>query len=147
LEVNVGKIILPEEVGQGMIKKQVSNIPLTCPGTPASVTEIKGCKFTPAVYLDRGKLYLVVVSQQLPGRMIPKAGFYDVPEKSYLSWIGSFKIVAVSAMNMAGYFCHIFEAFEADAPKDCIPVAGYIEGERNIRTDMIEVKRENRLLI
>jgi hypothetical protein len=143
----MSRLILPEEIGKEMIKKQVSNIPLTCPGTPASVTEIKGCKFTPAVYLSRGKLYLVVVSPQRPGRMIPKAGFYDVPEKGYLSWIGSFKIIAVSAMSMAGYFCHILEAFESDVPKNCIPVAGFIEGERSIRTDMIEVKREDRLLI
>jgi hypothetical protein len=120
---------------------------LTCPGTPAAVTEIKGCKFTPAVYLDRGKLYLVVVSPQLPGRMIPKAGFYDVPEKGYLTWIASFKVVAVSASSFARYYCHIFEAFEGDAPKDCAPVAGFIEGERSIRTDMLEVKRSDRLLI
>ena len=130
-----------------LIKAQISNIPLTCPGTPAAVTEIKGCKFTPAVYLDRGKLYLVVVSPQRPGRMIPKAGFYDVPEKGYLTWIASFKIVAVSAMSFARYYCHILEAFEGDPPKDCAPVKGYIEGERNIRTDMIEVKRSDRLLI
>jgi len=143
----MSRLILPEEIGQDIIKKQVSNIPLTCPGVPASVTEIKGCKFTPAVYLNRGKLYLVVVSPQLPGRMVLKAGFYDVPEKSYLTWIDSFKIVAVSAMNHARYFCHIFEAFEGDAPKNCLPIAGFIEGERSIRTDMIEVKREDRLLI
>jgi len=143
----MSRIISPEEMGSGIIQKQISNIPLTCPGTPAAVTEIKGCKFTPAVYLDRGKLYLVVVSPQLPGRMIPKTGFYDVPEKGYLTWIASFKIVAVSAPSFARYYCHILEAFEGDAPKDCVPVAGFIEGERSIRTDMINVKRENNLLI
>jgi hypothetical protein len=137
LEVNVGELI----------QKQISNIPLTCPGTSAAVTEIKGCKFTPAVYLDRGKLYLVVVSPQLPGKLIAKKGFYDVPEKSYLTWIENFKIVAVSAPSPARYYCHILEAFEGDAPKDCAPVKGFIVGERSIRTDMIEVKRSDRLLI
>jgi hypothetical protein len=143
----VGKIIRPEEIGGGTIQKQISNIPLTCPGTPATVTELKGCKFTPAVYLDRGKLYLVVVSPQLPGRLVAQKGFYDVPEKSYLTWIENFKIVAVSARSTAGYYCHILEAFEGDAPKDCAPVKGFIVGERNIRTDMMEVKRSDRLLI
>jgi len=143
----MSRLILPEEIGKEMIKKQISNIPLTCPGTPASVTEIKGCKFTPAVYLDRGKLYLVVVSPQLPGKLIAQKGFYDVPEKGYLTWIDHFKVVAVSYRSLAGYYCHILEAFESDAPRDCVPVKGFIVGERSIRTDMIEVKREDRLLI
>jgi hypothetical protein len=130
-----------------LIQKQISNIPLTCPGTPATVVELKGCKFTPAVYLNRNHLYLVVVSPQLPGRLVAQKGFYDVPEKGYLTWIESFKVIAVSAPSSARYYCHILEAFEGDAPKDCAPVKGFIQGERNIRTDMIEVKRSEKLLI
>jgi hypothetical protein len=119
----------------GEIMKQVSNLPLTCPGTPGTVTEIQGCKFTPAVYLNRGHYYLIIVTHR--GIINPQSGFYDVPEKSMLTYIGSFKPIACSFPNSARIRCFIFEAFEASPPKDFVPTPGYIEGAGLMRTGQV----------
>lgn len=101
------------------ILTQVSNIPLTAPSTPARLTNLKGCRFFPGVFLDRGKLYFVVITHR--PRYIPEPGFYDVPDKGYLTWIDRFVFKEVSMANEHGAKCWVFEAMEGHPPKDRMP--------------------------
>ena len=119
------------------IAKPVSNIPLTCPSIPGKVVEIKGCKFTPAVYLTRGRLYYIYVGPRSFEQVPQIPGFYDVPEKSYLAWIDHFKVIAGAAKSRAGNNCFIFEAFEGTPPNDFVPQP---TGLGVIRSEKIEVK-------
>lgn len=126
----------------GQILKPVANIPLTCPSVPGKVTDIKGCKFTPAVFLNRGKMYFVVVtnkakwfkwpegipqtqervqSYERAGFLVLQRGFYDVPDKGYLTFITDFKPYAKSERSIAGSTCYIFEALEGNPPADWVP--------------------------
>lgn len=126
---------------------QISNIDLTCPGIPATITKIKGCVFTPAVYLTRGKLYLIFFTNKLPKQVQARAGFYNVPEKSYYAWIKEFKPVAVSAKSITGTYCYIAEAIEGQPPPNFVPTPGYIEGLGLQISEKIEVKPNKGLLI
>jgi len=105
----------------GQILKPVANIPLTAPSTPGKLPTIKGCVFNPPVYLDRGKLYLIVVSHRRV--YVPEKGFYDVPDKGHLTFIAGFKRIDVSHPNGAGLRCWAFEALEGHPPADWVPKA------------------------
>jgi hypothetical protein len=130
----------------GQLAQQISNIPLTYAAQAVEITDIKGCKFTPAVYLATKKMYLILVSVQAPKFMKPEKGFYDVPEKNYLTWIESFKPIALSHISISGHYCYIWEAIEGTPPKDFVPVPGFIRGMGMVTADKIEVKHDKRLI-
>ena len=102
----------------GSILKQVSNIPLNTFDTPKKLVELKGCKFTPAVFLERKKYYFVVVTDA--HRYDPPRGFYDVPGK-FLTFIDSFRFVAVSDFSVTLHRCWVYEAIEGTPPIDWVP--------------------------
>jgi len=108
---------------------QIANIPLECPELPARVTEIKGCKFSPPVYLGRGRYYLIVVTFRK--WWTPKAGFYHVPGRGYATWIERFVMIAQSAPSEAQGRCFIFECFEGTPPLDAQP---FRYGEKGKKT-------------
>lgn len=110
------KIIVPGRPDGNLT--QVSHIPLTCPSSPATIKVLKGCEFIPPVTLNRGTLYFIVVSNREV--YIPSPGWYDVPEKSHLTWIKSFKPVDVSKRSHAGSACWVFEAFEGLPPVEAV---------------------------
>jgi hypothetical protein len=97
---------------------QVAHIPLTAVGqVPGTLGEIKGCKFFPPVTL-------VVVSHHKV--YTPQPGWYDVPDKGYLTWVKGFRVVQVSKPNAAAEFvpglgthrAWVFEAIEGQPPVD-----------------------------
>lgn len=93
---------------------QIANIPLECPELPARVTEIKGCKFSPPVYLSRDHHYLIVVT--FKKWWTPQQGFYHVPGRRYATWISRFSMIARSEDSVSGGRCFIFECFEGTPP-------------------------------
>jgi hypothetical protein len=97
--------------------------------TPLRLERVHQCTFNPAVYLNRNTLYYIIVAVRHP--YVPKPGFYDVPEKGFITWITEFKTVAVSQptpvkiwseeeKKLVDYVnkAYIFEAKEGQAPKD-----------------------------
>lgn len=98
---------------------QIANIPLECPQLPMRVTEIKGCRFSPPVYLTRDHYYLIVVTFK---KWWPtKEGFYHVPGRQYATWISRFVMIARSEDSVSGGRCFIFECFEGTPPLDAQP--------------------------
>lgn len=101
------------------IAQPVSNLPLTCLSTPGKIENLKGCKFIPALYLNRNTYYFIVVTPRYP--YIPVKGFYDCPDKGYITYVDGFKFVACSHPSEANYRCWVFEAFEGTPPHDWVP--------------------------
>ena len=130
------------------LEMQISNIPLTYNSLPMTLTDIKGCKFTPALYLNSKTHYLVLVSHRPPTLIKPECGFYDVPDKGHLAWIRSFAPVGMSAQNIAGNRCYVWEAIEGMPPPNVIPklfssdTMGKVSGVGRTVSQCIEVKRK-----
>jgi hypothetical protein len=109
---------------------QIANIPLERPEYPTRVTEIKGCRFLPPVFLSMGRLYLIVVT--FKKWWTPKEGFYHVPAAKYATWISRFVLKAQSADSESGGRCFIFECYEGTPPIDAQPFR-YGEKGRKIK--------------
>jgi len=114
------KIVIPGRVDKDL--SSVSNIPLTCPSTPGVLREIKGCQFVPPVFLNRDTLYFVVVTNRLS--YMPQSGWYDVPDKGYLTWIKAFQLLQVSYVSIAGSHARIYKAIEGEPPVECVLKGG-----------------------
>jgi hypothetical protein len=55
----------------------------------------------------------------------PAKGFYDVPNKGFITWIGSFRTIAVSDPMVIGavhHIAYIFEAIEDNPPPGLNPI-------------------------
>lgn len=95
---------------------------LSCPEFPTRVRVIKGIRFNPEVTLNSKQLYFITVSVR--HNYEPATGFYDVPNKGYVTWIGRFDKIAVSYPLRIGtveHTAYIFKAIEDNPPLGLIP--------------------------
>lgn len=105
------------------IIKPVANIPLTAPSLPGVLAELKGCMFNPPVTLNRDELYLIVVTPAMAYRTIP--GFYDVPDKGFVTFCRDFILVAASQVGRGRTRAFVFQAIEGEPPHDWVPDKGF----------------------
>lgn len=110
---------------------QIANIPLEWSRVPIKIQMLKGCQFTPALYLPAGKLWFFVVTFKRGYRIQP--GFYPVPERGDIAWVKGFKPYAMSERSAANGICYVFEAIEGDPLKDAVPVEWEIIKNARIR--------------
>jgi len=103
----------------GQIIKPVANLPLTAPGIPGILKELKGCEFNPPVWLGRDRFYLIVVTPNPFYQTI--AGFYEVPDKGIVTFVKGFKFLQVSKWSASKNHAFVFEAIEGDPPLDWTP--------------------------
>lgn len=95
---------------------------LSFPEFPTKVRILKGIRFNPEVILNSKTLYFIVVSNRF--NYEPAKGFYDVPNKGFITWIGSFKPIAISDPMKIGavhHIAYIFEALEDSPPPGLTP--------------------------
>ena len=95
---------------------------LSCPEFPTKVRIIKGIRFNPKVTLNSKTLYFIVVSNRF--NYEPVAGFYDVPNKGYITWIGKFIPIAIShplAIGAVHHIAYVFQAYEDTPPVGLTP--------------------------
>lgn len=100
---------------------------LSCPEFPVKVRKLKGIEFNPEVILNRKTLYFIVVTNRF--NFIPAVGFYDVPNKGFITWIGGSKLISKSNELVVGPVTnigYIFEMFEDTPPIGIVPYRGGI---------------------
>jgi hypothetical protein len=110
------------------VNGKARHLTLMAPNTPLRMEKVQHCIFNPAVYLNRGTLYFLMVTYKHP--FTPETGFYNVPEKGYITWIRGFRLIAVSQEHHFPLWdenvgenvtyankAYLFEAFEGEAPK------------------------------
>ena len=129
----------------GMIAKPVANIPLTAPGAPGMLRALKGCRFEPAVWLSRGKMYLIVVTANDPRTYRTIPGFYDVPDKGKVVFIKTFTLLQISAMSVARTWAIVYEAMEGDPPLDWTPDKQF--DYRQYKIEEVVAEREKRVQV
>lgn len=112
------------------IIKPVANIPLTAPSTPGVLATLKGCPFNPPVTLNRNELYLIVVTPSLAYRTVP--GFYDVPDKGFVTFCRDFILVSASQLGPAKTRAFVFRAIEGTPPLDWVPDKAFDYRKYNI---------------
>lgn len=121
----------------GSIIKPVANLPLTAPGIPGMLKELKGCQFNPPVWLTRNRLYLIVVTPHLVYQTI--RGFYEVPDKGIVTFVKDFKLLQESMWSEARNHAFVFEAIEGDPPLDWTPKSQF--DYRKYQIDQIVLRK------
>lgn len=120
MEKEEKKLVVPGRTDGRL--SQVSHIALTCVPVPFNIKLLKGCEFNPPFTLNRNTLYLIVISNK--AIYFPQPGWYNVPEKRYITWIERFTVKGKSKpfhlnptlFNQAW----VFEAHEGLPPVDAV---------------------------
>jgi hypothetical protein len=141
------------------IRKPIANVPLTTTSSPGILRGAKGCRFEPGLWLRKGEMYLMIMSQaeHVP---YPPAGFYDVPDLGRVAYVKYFKpyqrseyrtVTAQDIIESAGneevlsrlrkWRMFVFQAFEGDPPNDFVPDANFDYKRANIDRMVAELER------
>ncbi len=103
-------------------KRSIVKGELSCPEFPTKIRKVKGLEFIPPFVMNSRTLYFVVVSDR--PTYYPSVGFYDVPERGFITWVKEFRLVAQSVSLPRGSVFHtayVFEAIEGHPPAGVFP--------------------------
>ena len=146
----------------GNILRPVGNQPLTTTSTAGILNGVKGCKFSPGLWLRPGEMYLMIMSQadMVP---YPPAGFYDRPDKGDVVYITHFKPYqrsehrTITEADRAALFNNpeqlaelhkwrmfVFLAYEGNVPANFMPSANFDYKQAKIENIMANIERGGR---
>lgn len=137
----------------------IANIPLTTTSSPGILRGVKGCRFEPGLWLRKGELYLMIMSQE--GQVgYPPPGFYDAPDLGRIVYVKYFKpyqrsehrtITSQDFIESAGneevlarlrqWRMFVFQAFEGDPPNDFVPTANFDYKQHRVNKMVAELER------